>query len=641
MFSYCLYKGEVIVNLLEQKSKLSYSIIAALIILNSMALSLFMQTQIDSGKTINSTAKQGVLVQRIALVSNNYFDNLHKQELSEELQVLLEELKKNHSYLNALNNPIIKNVMYDASYQYDNLLENYENNVLKFLKTPTAKLLKIINYTNESLLITANTLVTLVADESDKKTEFISYFLLFSTMLILVVLLIIYKKITLFSIAKTQETIEELHQQKAFMSAILENSAHAIITTDTNGIITLFNKKAEVMLGYSADELVLLQTPAVFHKTEEVIQRAKMLSEEFNADIQPGFQVFVEKTNRDLENRDEWTYVHKDGSEITVKLSITKLIDTNNITTGYLGIAEDITSKKHNESMIKKYMKLIDKNIITSSTDVKGKITYTSEAFCKISGYTKDELIGQNHNIVRHPDMGKEIYEDLWAHLLEDKEWVGEIKNLKKDGSFYWVEANISPIYDFDGNKVGYTAIRQDITDKKLIETISITDGLTDIYNRRHFDHVFSKRLEANRDNQEYISFLIIDVDHFKQYNDTYGHQMGDAVLIEIAKTLKKSLKRQDDLCFRLGGEEFGVVFYTDNEDKAFTYANEIKDNIENLKIRHDGNSASEYVTASMGLICLKPNQVESEDLIYKMADKLLYEAKDTGRNKVIMKDVL
>jgi diguanylate cyclase (GGDEF) domain len=127
-----------------------------------------------------------------------------------------------------------------------------------------------------------------------------------------------------------------------------------------------------------------------------------------------------------------------------------------------------------------------------------------------------------------------------------------------------------------------------------------------------------------------------MDVDHFKQYNDTYGHQMGDDALAKIGRTLKNSLQRADDYCFRLGGEEFGVVFKTDSKQKAFTFAESIRKNIENLKIEHKGNSASPFVTVSMGLVCKNANEIESADKIYKEADDLLYRAKSQGRNQTV-----
>jgi len=301
---------------------------------------------------------------------------------------------------------------------------------------------------------------------------------------------------------------------------------------------------------------------------------------------------------------------------------------------------EKIVKERTNELELSKYkmkdyINLVDKNIITSSTDLKGNITNVSQAFCVISGYSKEELIGRSHNIVRHPDTPKELFEELWYDCKNDKVFKGEIKNIKKDGDSYWVNASIHPIYNEHNEKIGYTSIRQDITDKKIIEEISITDGLTNIYNRRHFNEQFPKIINSAKRNNELVCFLIIDIDHFKQYNDTYGHQMGDDVLINVAKVFKDSLHRADDSCYRLGGEEFGIIFKSENQKDALEFSNKIKQNIENLKIEHKQNSASNYITASMGLVCKYANDIENDDIIYKEADDLLYDAKDNGRNKV------
>ncbi|MBN2782561.1 MAG: diguanylate cyclase [Campylobacterales bacterium] len=436
-------------------------------------------------------------------------------------------------------------------------------------------------------------------------------------------------------INKLDFTNQELKKTNIFSQSILDNSPHAIVATDKSGMITLFNKKAQSLLGYKEDELLYRSTPEIFHKKEQIIQKAKEYSKELNADIKPNFELFVAKTDRGLPNDDEWIYVDKNGKEIFVSLHITSLQYANGDTNGYLGIAKDITESKIKEKQINDYVKLIDKNIITSSTDLDGNITYVSEAFCEISGYSKDELIGQNHKIVKHPDMSQDVYKELWETVINDKIWRGEIKNRKKDGGYYWVYASISPTYDFYGVKTGYTAIRQDITDKKLIEQISITDGLTNLFNRRHFNELFPKIINSAKRDNGLVSFLIMDIDHFKQYNDTYGHQGGDDVLIRVAKAIKDSLKRADDYCFRLGGEEFGVIFKTDDKQKSQEFANLIRKNIEALKIIHSGNSASEYVTASMGLVCKNANEIKDDDEVYKEADDLLYKAKESGRNRV------
>lgn len=115
---------------------------------------------------------------------------------------------------------------------------------------------------------------------------------------------------------------------------------------------------------------------------------------------------------------------------------------------------------------MRKYLDIIDKNVLTTSTDTKGNITYVSKAFLNISQFKKEELIGKNHNIVRHKDMNNIVFKDLWDTIESGKEWKGEIKNKKKDGGYFWTNTVITPEFN-KGKLVSYTAIREDITDKK------------------------------------------------------------------------------------------------------------------------------------------------------------------------------
>lgn len=133
-----------------------------------------------------------------------------------------------------------------------------------------------------------------------------------------------------------------------------------------------------------------------------------------------------------------------------------------------------IQTKKITEQKkrLKSMLEIYDRNVIFSKTDLQGIITHTSSAFCRISGYTKKELIGKPHNIVRHPDMPKEVFKNIWNNLQAEKRISAEIKNLKKDGSYYWVLADFEPDYDENGKHIGYFSIREDITASKEIEEI-------------------------------------------------------------------------------------------------------------------------------------------------------------------------
>ncbi len=239
--------------------------------------------------------------------------------------------------------------------------------------------------------------------------------------------------------------------------------------------------------------------------------------------------------------------------------------------------------KKQVTSLLQKNHEIISSNVVFSNTDLDGIVTEVSDAFCNISGYNREQLIGSSHGIIRHPDVEDSIYENMWQTIKADKIWKGEIKNLKQNGDSYWVDVTISPKFDNNHKKIGYMSIKHNITDRKTIEAISILDSLCGIYNRRHFDNLFQKIINTSKRNNEIVCFLIMDVDYFKQYNDTYGHQMGDDVLKRIAKSLKKSLHRGDDYCFRLGGEEFGVIFKAENKQLAKDFANTFKNIITNL----------------------------------------------------------
>jgi diguanylate cyclase (GGDEF)-like protein len=173
------------------------------------------------------------------------------------------------------------------------------------------------------------------------------------------------------------------------------------------------------------------------------------------------------------------------------------------------------------------------------------------------------------------------------------------------------------------------------------LELLSSTDALTSLYNRRHFNEVAPRELNRAKRDKRIYAFALLDIDNFKKYNDTYGHQEGDKVLVQVAKTLQNSFKRSHDIVFRLGGEEFGVVFTAKTEDVIIKLAQKAKDNIEALRIEHKLNDPFGVVTASFGLVIVEVDGSSSDvniESIYKDVDTMLYQAKAKGRNQVCTK---
>ena len=412
--------------------------------------------------------------------------------------------------------------------------------------------------------------------------------------------------------------MRELDESHREFETIFNKSFNGIVLTDLEANFLITNDSFSRMTGYSKDEL---KNQSFFSlKLEDDYQEVRKI---INDVLKNGY---VDNINK------KYTIKNK---IIFANISITLMPDKKTL----LYNIADISELKKAESKINQYLDLMDQNIISSTTNLDGIITGASSAFCEISGYKEEELIRKKHTIIKNDDMPKEVYDDLWRTIKQNQIWKGEIKNRRKDGSSYWVDTTIYPEFDkLSGEKVSYTSIRHDITDKKRIEEISLHDELTTLYNRRHFNKVLHDELNRARRDKKILSFMMMDVDHFKFYNDTYGHQEGDTVLFKISKVLKSYCKRAGDFAFRLGGEEFGIIFSEQTIEESEVFANMVRKAIENLKIEHKQNTISSFVTISIGLLTIYPVEKLTEDEIYKKADDLLYKAKETGRNKVCTK---
>lgn len=313
------------------------------------------------------------------------------------------------------------------------------------------------------------------------------------------------------------------------------------------------------------------------------------------------------------------------NSQDTIRKYANELEEKVRVRTSELESAKDELSEAN--FYMKRYLVLVDRYVIMSSTDLSGTITDASSAFCSITGYTKEELLGKKHNIVRHPNMPKELYKEMWETILRNQIWSGEIQNLRKDGSYYWVFSTISPTYDKNGKKTGYTSIRQDITYQKMVEELSIKDRLTALYNRVKLEVVFKEEINRAIRYATPFSVIMADIDHFKSVNDTYGHDVGDETLVEFAKILKQSV-RETDIVGRWGGEEFLLILPQTDIEAAMRLGEKLRQNIE----KHYFKTINSC-TASLGISTYKPNDTMND--IVKRADGALYESKKSGRNRV------
>ena len=168
------------------------------------------------------------------------------------------------------------------------------------------------------------------------------------------------------------------------------------------------------------------------------------------------------------------------------------------------------------------------------------------------------------------------------------------------------------------------------------LEHASYTDTLTGIFNRRYFNLVYDREFKRALRNVQPITFIMVDIDFFKQYNDTYGHLQGDVALQNVAHVLRSSLLRPGDFVFRLGGEEFGVILTEANCSDAHKMAERLRFNVESLDMEHKGNKNTGKLTISLGAICITPIMGINNETLLQSADTNLYAAKERGRNQVV-----
>jgi PAS domain S-box-containing protein len=241
--------------------------------------------------------------------------------------------------------------------------------------------------------------------------------------------------------------------------------------------------------------------------------------------------------------------------------------------------------EKNFESVAKKYTRslievsnrlavsdhLINENIIMSTTDIDGIITSVSDAFCEISGYTKEELIGRSHSIIRHPDTSKELFDDLWETIKSGKIWYGEIKNLSKEGRSYWVEATISPEYDKSGKIIGYSAIRHDITYKKESQTQQ--DIIIEQSKATAMGEMISMIAHQWRQPLQAIAILIQKLPLEKLIDGNISDETLNTVVDSVEKKLSYMSKTIED--FR--------SFFNPNKEKETIYASEFVEKIRDM----------------------------------------------------------
>lgn len=278
------------------------------------------------------------------------------------------------------------------------------------------------------------------------------------------------------------------------------------------------------------------------------------------------------------------------------------------------------------------YRAAVDAAAIFSETDMQGNITYVNEQFCAISGYSVHELLGKNHRILNSSLHPPEFFAELWKTISSGKVWKGEICNIRKDGTLYWVESTIVATYDSEANVKKYVSIRFDVTEKrKLMEVLQWRadhDVLTGLPNRSLLYDRFKQSVATAHRNHSSLAVCILDLDGFKLINDRYGHAIGDRLLVEVSERLKKIIRGEDTVA-RLGGDEFVILL-------GLMHANELEMAMQRiltaLSLAYTIDGIELNISASIG-VTIYPKDDADIDSLLRHADQAMYRAKLRGRD--------
>ncbi|MBD9362134.1 EAL domain-containing protein [Methylomonas fluvii] len=420
----------------------------------------------------------------------------------------------------------------------------------------------------------------------------------------------------------TQTDITERKQlQWLQLSKIVDGSPEATLLVGENGVIKLANPPAAKTFIYTLDELIGLTVEAL------VPERARAKHPEQRA------RFLEENKARPMSASRSLTAIRGDGTEFPVEISLTP-IDIDNRRYIIVSVL-DISERKrleHEMQLMAMIYQAIGEAVMVADAD--NRIIAINEAFTRLTGYTAEDAIGYSTDILKSGRHDPDFYQTMWHSLLQTGHWQGEIWNKRKNGDIYQEWLVINTIYGEHGEVERRVAMFSEITEQKHVEqTIwrqANFDPLTDLANRRMFQDRLNQEIKKAQRDKNSLAVMLLDLDRFKEINDTMGHGMGDILLKDTARRILSCVRNVDTVA-RLGGDEFTIILgELDSQTSIDRVAQAI---LHQLAEPFRLGEELAYISVSIGITFYPQDALEAEQLI-KNADQAMYSAKQQGRNR-------
>ena len=399
---------------------------------------------------------------------------------------------------------------------------------------------------------------------------------------------------------------------------VIENSNDAIITKDLNGTITSWNKGAEKIFGYTAQEMIggsMLRLFPPHRELEEALVLEKIAS---------GNRVDTFQTER----------IHKDGHVVHISVAISPIFDLQGVVIGASKIARDITVEWNLTNRLKIISEIYQQSHqAVVLTDERGTITEVNPAFTIIMGYQPEEVIGKNPLMFHSSKQGPEVLRNIEDEIFAKNHFQGEVWTRRKDGSTLASLLTIDKVPTSDG--AHFAGIFSDITALKIsqdqLNKIAHYDPLTNLPNRQLFmEHLGGKILSCGQSNTG-LAIIYIDLDDFSHINEEYGQEIGDSLMIEVASRLSASIREVDSLA-RIGSDEFVGFLSGMVNDVQFEVL--IERIMRNLSAPVQLDKHHIQVTASIGVRFFACGDSKNSELLVRQADQAMIAAKQSGKHR-------
>jgi len=418
-----------------------------------------------------------------------------------------------------------------------------------------------------------------------------------------------------------------LHAEEENLRITLNSIGDAVIATDQHGQITRINPKACQLTGWSKDEAIGLDLATVFD----------IYHESTNEKVaNPVEQVIATKNVVELANHT--VLISKTGERFHISDSAAPIRNSSNASAqihGVILVFQDVTERKKSEDELRLLARVFsDTHEGITITNANKEIIDVNPAFCEITGYSREEVIGQNPRILSSGQQPPEFYIEMWQTLEEKGYWQGEVWNRRKSGELYAELLIISALKDDVQKTVNYVGVFTDITNSKRqqekLNLMAHYDVLTKLPNRALFLDRFDQAVAHSKRTESMLAICFLDLDHFKPINDNYGHEVGDKLLIEVAQRIK-SLIREEDTASRQGGDEFTLLL---RDIESFEQCEQLLERIRtSLAKPYVIEDYPHEISVSIGTT-LYPLDDANLDTLLRHADQAMYQAKLSGRNQ-------